>query len=179
VSGPAPVAGPSPTSWRLVNAVLVVLALVLIVATVVFFARARSDEGGGAAARSVSRQYKAVTSAATRESLAFLDVDYKAMDPRIAKVLAGATGAFKTQYSGAASSLRTSATEAQAVSSGKVLSVGVSDLTSKSAVVFVAANSQVTNKSTKGKAQPRYYRLKLALVRSGSSWLTSDLEFVG
>jgi Mce-associated membrane protein len=163
----------------LVNAVLVVLAAVLVAATVVFLVQARSDAGGGAAARSVSRQYKAVTSAATRESLAFLDVDYKAMDPRIAKVLAGATGPFKTQYSGATSSLKSSAVESQAVSTGKVLSVGVSDLTSKSAVVFVAANSHVTNKSTKGKAQPRYYRLKLTMVRSGSAWLTSDLEFVG
>ncbi len=45
-------------------------------------------------------------------------------------------------------------------------------------MVFVAADSQVTNKSTKGKAQPRYYRLKLTMVRQGGTWLTSNLEFV-
>ena len=45
-------------------------------------------------------------------------------------------------------------------------------------MVFVAADSKVTNKSTKGKAQPRYYRLKLTMTQQGGKWLTSDLQFV-
>ena len=45
--------------------------------------------------------------------------------------------------------------------------------------MFVAADSRCTNKTTKGKAQPRYYRLKLTMVREGDKWLTSDLQFVG
>ena len=48
-----------------------------------------------------------------------------------------------------------------------MLSVGISDIDKDHAVVFVAANSQVTNASTKGKAVPRYYRLKLTMVRQG------------
>ncbi len=171
-------AEPRGTSWRLVNVVLVLLALVLVAATVFFLVKARSDAGGGSRARSVSRQYDVVTSSATKETLAFLTVDYKDMDSRIAQVLAGSTGTFKSQYAAAKSQLKSSAVQSKAVSSGKVLHVGVGDLTSKSATVFVAADSQVTNLSTKGKAQPRYYRLELKLVRSGSHWLTSDLEFV-
>ncbi len=65
------------------------------------------------------------------------------------------------------------------MSTGKVLSAGISELDKNNAVVFVAANSAVTNSSTKGKAQPRYYRLKLTMVRQGGKWLTSDLQFVG
>ena len=37
----------------------------------------------------------------------------------------------------------------------------------------------MANKSTKGEAQPRYYRLKLTLVHEAGRWLTSSLEFVG
>ena len=178
MSDAAAQAEPRGTSWRLVNVVLMVLAVVLVAATVVFLVQARSDAGGGARARSVSRQYKVVTASATKETLAFLTVDYKNMDSLIAKVLAGSTGTFKSQYAAAKSQLKSSATQSRAVSTGKVLHVGVGDLTSKSATVFVAADSQVTNASTKGKAQPRYYRLKLTLVRSGKHWLTNDLEFV-
>ena len=43
---------------------LVVLALVLVAATVVFLVQARSDAGGGSQARTVSREYTAVTKAA-------------------------------------------------------------------------------------------------------------------
>ncbi|MBV9830989.1 MAG: hypothetical protein JOZ82_05290 [Marmoricola sp.] len=178
MTDPAPGAGPSSTSWRLVNVVLAVLAGLLVVASAIIFVRANADSGDSHA-QTVSRQYQAVTDAARNETLAFLTVDYKNMDPLIAKVLDGATGSFKTQYAGAESQLKSSATQSQAVSTGTVLSVGVGDLTDKSAVVFVAADSQVSNKSTKGAKQPRYYRLKLTMNRSGASWKTSNLEFVG
>jgi Mce-associated membrane protein len=158
--------------------VLMVLALVLTAAAVVFFVGGRASDDD-TKAQSLSRQYKAVTKAASDETLAFLAVDYKNVDAMIDKVLAGATGSFKEQYNGARTQLKSSATTAKAVSTGKVLSAGISELDSKLAVVFVAANSSVTNSSTKGKAQPRYYRLKLTMVRQGGKWLTSDLQFVG
>jgi Mce-associated membrane protein len=179
VTDPADSAGPSSTSWRVVNLVLVLLALVLVAGIVVFAVRGARADTGGSQADALSRQYGEVTKAAKAETLAFLTVDYKNMDPLIAKVLAGATGSFKTQYGGAQANLKTSAQTAQAVSTGKVLSAGVGDINGSNAVVFVAADSQVTNKSTKGKAQPRYYRLKLDMVRQGGKWLTSDLRFVG
>ena len=171
-------AGQTQTSWRLVNVVLIVLALALVATTVFFFvqeAQASSEESDATSAR----PYTAVRAAATKETLAFLSVDYRDMDARIEKVLAGATGTFKEQYSGARANLKTSATTAQAVSTGKVLAVGVSDLDEKSAAVFVAANSSVTNKSTQGKPKARYYRLKLSMVRERGRWLTSDIQFVG
>jgi Mce-associated membrane protein len=158
--------------------VLVILALVLIGAAVWFFTGGGTS-GDDTKAQSLSRQYKAVTKAASDETVAFLTVDYNNIDTMINKVLAGATGAFKQQYNGARSQLKSSATTAKAVSTGKVLSAGISEIDSNSAVVFVAANSSVTNTSTKGKAQPRYYRLKLTMVRQGGKWLTSDLQFVG
>jgi Mce-associated membrane protein len=179
VTDPAVSAGPSSTSWRTINITLVVLALLLVAATVFFIvdsANATPDDRHEAA---LSKEYRAVSKAAEDETLAFLTIDYKNMDPLIDKVLAGATGSFKSQYAGARSNLKSSATSAQAVSSGKILSTGISDIDSDTAVVFVAADSSVTNKSTKGKSEPRYYRLKLTMTKKGDQWLASDLQFVG
>jgi Mce-associated membrane protein len=162
-----------------VNLVLLALALVLVVGVVVFGVKGAQADPGASQAQKVSSQYVAVTNSAKRETLAFLAVDYKDMDTLIEKVLAGSTGTFKKEYAGVRTNLKSAAVAAEAMSVGKVRSVGVGDLTDKTAVVFVAADSQVTNKSSKGKPQPRYYRLKLNLVREKGTWLTSNLQFVG
>ncbi len=114
-----------------------------------------------------------------RRPLAFLTVDYRNMDPLIDKVLAGATGQFKEQYERAQVTLKTTAQQAQSVATGKVREVGIGDIDADTAVVFVAADGSVTNKSTKGKAEPRTYRFKLTMVRKGDKWLTSDLQILG
>ena len=101
------------------------------------------------------------------------------MDPLIEKVLAGATGTFKEQYERAKVTLKATAQQGQSVATGKVKEVGIGDIDGDTAIVFVAADGSVTNKSTKGKAQPRYYRFKLTMVRKGDKWLTSDLQILG
>ncbi len=116
------------------------------------FANGASATPGESRAETLSRQYDAVTKAASAETVAFLTVDYKNMDPLIAKVVAGAAGTFKEQYAQAKVTLKASAQDAQAMSTGKVLSVGVGDIDDTDAIVFVAADSQVSNKSTQGKA---------------------------
>jgi Mce-associated membrane protein len=161
------------------NLVLVLVALALLTTTVLLFTRGASATPGDSKAETMSRQYDEVTEAAREQTEAFLAVDYKNMDPLIEKVLAGSTGSFKEQYSRAKVNLKASAQQAQAVSTGEVLHVGVGDIDDSDAVVFVAADSKVRNASTKGKAQPRYYRLKLTMVRQGEKWLTSNLQFVG
>jgi Mce-associated membrane protein len=155
------------------------VALLLVVGSVVLWDNGASATPGDSRAETLSRQYTAVTRAAREETLAFLTVDYRNMDPLIAKVVAGATGTFRQQYSQAKANLKTSAQQSLAVSSGKVLSVGIGEISGSDAVAFVAADSQVSNKSTKGKPQPRYYRLKLTMTREGGTWRTSNLQFVG
>ncbi len=156
-----------------------VLALVLVATTALLFSQGAAATPGDSKAEVLSRQYKEVTSSARKETLAFLTVDYKDMDPLIEKVLAGATGPFKEQYEGAKSQLKTTAEAGQAVATGEVKEVGIGDIDGDTAVVFVAADGSVKNKSTKGKAMPRHYRFKLTLVRKGDKWLTSDLQILG
>ena len=170
--------GPAGTSWRLTNGVLMLVALVLVIASVVLFKQGASPSRGDSRAETLSRQYKDVTEAARAETLAFLTVDYQNMDPLIEKVLAGSTGKFKQDFSAQKVNLKALAQEGRAVSTGKVLAVGIADIDDSNAVVFVAADSQVTNKSSRGKPQPRYLRLKLTMTRVADAWLTSDLRFV-
>ena len=59
-----------------------------------------------------------------------------------------------------------------------MVALGVGELDDESATVLLAANSTVTNRSTRDEGQVRYYRLRLDLVRDGGRWLTSDVEFV-
>ncbi len=179
MSEPAVGAGVEGASWRFANIVLALVAVALLVTTVLLLTKGAAAAPGDSRAETLSRQYDAVTKAAREETLAFLTVDYKDMDPLIAKVLAGSTGTFKEQYERAKVTLKSSAQDSQAISTGKVVAVGISDIDDSDAVVFVAADSQVQNKSTKGAAQPRYYRLKLTMVRKGDVWLTSNLQFVG
>jgi Mce-associated membrane protein len=168
MTDPAVDAGPAGTSWRWANIVLMVLAVILVVTTVLLFTKGAAATPGDSKAERLSRQYEQVTAAARKETLAFLTVDYKDMDPLIAKVLDGAKA-----------TLKSTAQQGQSVATGDVKAVGIGDIDANTAVVFVAANGSVTNKSTKGKAQPRSYRFKLTMVDKGNKWLTSDLQILG
>jgi Mce-associated membrane protein len=179
MTDPALDAGPAGTSWRWANIVLMVLAVILVVTTVLLFTKGAAATPGDSKAETLSRQYKQITAAANKETLAFLTVDYKDMDPLIAKVLDGATGSFKQQYDGAKGTLKSTAQQGQSVATGDVKAVGIGDIDADTAVVFVAADGSVTNKSTKGKAQPRSYRFKLTMVHKGDKWLTSNLQILG
>ena len=156
-----------------------VLALVLVATTTLLLTKGAAATPGDSRAEALSREYEQVTKAAREETLAFLTVDYKNMDPLIEKVLAGSTGAFKEQYERAKVTLKATAQQGQSVATGDVKSIGIGDIDGDTAIVFVAADGSVTNKSTKDKAQPRAYRFKLTMVRKGDKWLTSDLQILG
>lgn len=166
-------------SWRAVDVVLGVVAVVLVVALVTVLRLAPPADGADGRAAALSSRSEAVTAAARREALAFLTVDHRDMEPLVDRVLAGATGSFAAQYRRGVEHLLARARRTQAVSTGRVRSVGVGDLDADRAVVLVAADARVRNTSTKGQVQPRFYRLELTLVRHGDAWLTSRLAFVG
>lgn len=175
-------------NWARLNAFLGVLVVALLAYTVIVLVKGNAVTPGTTQAERTSREYDAVTAAATREIDAFLHVDYKDMDPLISSVLAGATGEFKAQYDANKVNLKAAAQSAQATSSGKVRAVGISDIDATSAVVFVAADSVVANKSTtRQKATAtcphagsgcRFYRFKLGMQKTADGWKMSKLDFV-
>jgi Mce-associated membrane protein len=155
-----------------------VLALLLVVTSALLFTKGAAATPGDSKAEALSQQYEDVTKAARAQTLAFLTVDYQNMDALIAKVLAGSTGPFKQQYARAKGALKAAARQARSKATGEVKEIGIGDIDGNTAVVFIAADGSVTNKETKGKAQPRTYRFKMTMVRKGDKWLTSDLQIL-
>lgn len=152
-------------------ALLAVLVLALVAGGVVLFPRWQD-------ARAEQAAYDGVLRSATAEVIAFTTLDYRDIDPSINRVLAGATGDFKTQFRASREQLVALSKQNHSVSQGQVLRAGVVSMDADSARVVVVADSAVTNVNAPD-PQPRHYRLQLDLVRQGDRWLTSDLEFVG
>lgn len=164
------------SSWAVPNTALLVLAAVLGLLSVFFATRAEPTTEDAAA---YSARHTAVDEAARREALAFLTLDHRRMDRAVERVLDGATGDFAREYARGRADLVASSRRSQAVSKGRVLHVGIDDGGSDRAVALVAADARVANRSTDGRAQRRFFRLRLTLVRQDDRWLTSGLEFVG
>lgn len=158
------------------NAVLGVVILVLLVCIGVELAKGPPASVQGSRP---SGQYAAVIAAARQETLAFLTVDYRNLDPLVVKVLQGATGTFKRQYANAQGNLKATARRERSVSRGVVRRVGIAKINGSAATVLVAADSSVHNRATKGRSVTRYYRMQLAMEKVGNDWLLSDLQFVG
>lgn len=142
--------------------------------------------GSWTAADKAADREVAVTSAARTVTLAFLDVDYQNMDPLVQKVLDLSTGTFKKQYDATKVNLEAAAREGKATSVGTIKDIGISDIDADSAIVFVAADSQVDNAAmaqarAKGQAvdQNRYYRFQLNMTKVGDHWLLNELQILG
>lgn len=101
------------------------------------------------------------------------------MDETISRVLAGATGEFKKEYKASLEALKKAAKSQESFSEGEVDKIGLGNIDSDSASVFVAASSEVRNKGTNGETETRNWRIKLTMVQEGDRWLVSKLEFVG
>lgn len=162
-------AGPRASGW--LAGALGGLVLAVVVAAVLLQMRISDAERDAAA-------YDDVRSAARKEAAAFTNVDYRDIEADIEAVLAGATGKFKREFAANADNLKSTATANQAISRGRVLSVGVVTVDSDSARAIVVADSQVSNIQL-DEPQPRHYRLQLDLRLVGGRWLTYDVQFVG
>jgi hypothetical protein len=164
--------------------VLAALAALLAAACVVVAIWPTAVPGESRAEKANDRDL-AVRVAATSVTKAFLDVDYRDMDPRIEKVLSKSTGTFKNQYETAKVDLKTQAQSAKAVATGAVRYVGIADIDDDTAVVYVAADTRVSNVSIeqekaagKDVQDSRYYRFQLNLTKVGDRWLLNDLQFI-
>jgi hypothetical protein len=163
-------------------ALLGALAVALAVACVVVLVWPTAVPGKSRAEQADDRAV-AVQAAATSVMKAFLDVDYRDMDPRVKKVLGLSTGTFHNQYQTASNDLKTQVQAAKTVATSGVLRVGIGDIDADTAVVYVAADTEVSNTAIeKEKAAGkkvdgrRYYRFQLTMSKVGGRWLLSDLE---
>lgn len=161
------------------RAVLAVILVALCSWLAVFAVRGGEAAPGSTPSEELAQQYTDIRRAAREETMAFLAVDHKRMDELTDRVISGATGAFAKQYKASLKSLKETAISQESISKGHVDEVGLSEVESRSATVFVSAGSKVQNKGTKGEVEDRSWRIKLTMVKQDSRWLVSQLEFVG
>jgi len=158
---------------------MVLAALVLALGVALVVVMTRDDAGGSSdSSPSASQEYADVTAAATDQVTVFLDIDHESVDEQLQAVLDGATGEFKKQYAAQVDAIKAQAEEQQSSADATILEVGISTLTPESATVFVAANTDVTSKATKGEPRTVPWRIQLDLVKEGERWLTAGLQFV-
>ncbi len=156
---------------RFAPAALVVLLVALLVAGGVLGFKLRE-------AYAVQDRRAAILHAARQQALDFISLDYRHANRDIQRVLDGAAGDFKKQYSNSRKQLQKLIKQNKAISKGEVLSAGIVSSDADSARVIIVADSQVDNVSTK-KPRPRHYRLQMDLVHKNGRWLTTNLRFVG
>ncbi len=140
--------------------------------------------GGVLVGRQVLEQRRAdalgqeAVAAATQLGVNFTTLDYRSFDRDAARVLAGATGTFKQEFSAQSAQLKQLVTTNKAVSKGKVVTAGLVSHDDDSARVLLVVDADVTNASATSPV-PRHYRVQVDLSRSGERWLASQLQFVG
>lgn len=155
-----------------------VLSLGLVVATVLCTASALWLSMRLYEQRAAEQRRQDILAAARQSALNFTSLDYRRYGQDSARVLKGATGDFRKEFTAQTEELTELVARNKSVSEGQVLDAGIVRSDEDSARVLVVADSKVTNTAVP-KGEARTYRLQLDLVHEDGRWLTSDVEFVG
>lgn len=116
--------------------------------------------------------------AAARQSVVNLtSLDFNHAPADVQRIIDGATGAFKDDFQRAADDFTKTAEMSKVVTVGTVNGVAVESMTDDSAVVLVAATSQITN-AAGARENPRAWRLSVTVTRDAGVLKMSKVEMV-
>lgn len=116
--------------------------------------------------------------AARQEALNITAVDTRGFDEDVKRVLEGATGDFKDDFTRRATTLKQILLDNKVQSQGEVREAAVVRSDLRTATVLVVIDSRVVN-TARPQGRVNTYRMRLLVERSGARWLVSQLEFVG
>lgn len=160
---------------------LVVPALmlaVLVAAAVILGIRDhRHRETGGFGSATASEQ--AALAAARGEAVALTTIGYKTASSDLDRVLAGATGALRTQFEKEKDQLPATLAKTKSDSQGTVLSAAISSLAEDKAQAVVAVDAKVSGTDTSPSGVVKHYRMVISLHDVDGHWLASDVAFAG
>jgi Mce-associated membrane protein len=126
----------------------------------------------------LQRQRTAEFSAAASNGVrTLLSIDFKTAKEDVRRIIDNSTGPFKTDFQANADGMVKVAEDAKVITTTSVSAAAVQSMTNDSAVVLVAATSEVTN-SVGAKREPRTWRLKVTVARDGGQIKLSNVEFV-
>jgi len=115
--------------------------------------------------------------AARQGVVALTSLDFSRAGQDVQRVLDHSTGAFRDDFAGRAEDFTAVIEQSQVATAGTVHAAAVESMTEDSAVVLVAATSQVTN-SAGARQEPRAWRLSVTVTREGDTIKMSKVEFV-
>ncbi|MDZ5444903.1 hypothetical protein U2F26_19495 [Micromonospora sp. 4G57] len=130
--------------------------------------------------RATDQARRDAVAAARQASVNFVSVSAASVDRDLQRIVAGATGDFKDEFTRGQAQVRKAVVENKVQSQGSVLRAGLVSGDRGHAVVLVAVDATVRNvKAPDGR--PSHYRIQVDLVRDRDSgdWLVSRLQFVG
>lgn len=114
--------------------------------------------------------------AAARQEIINLDsLNHATIDADLKRVIDGATGTFKDQFTRAQADLKSLIVQRKSVSSGTVLQAGVVRADTDTATVLVAVDRSVKD-STDPDGAVAHDRWRVDLEKHGGRWLVSALE---
>ncbi|MGV9408512.1 hypothetical protein ACWDOP_01255 [Nocardia sp. NPDC003693] len=117
-------------------------------------------------------------SAAARQGVvALTSLDFNRAKDDVQRVLDNSTGAFREDFQSRAEDFTKVVEQSQVTTEGRVTATAVESMTDDSAVVLVAATSQITN-SAGAKQEPRIWRLSVTVTRVDGQLKMSKVEFV-
>lgn len=160
------------TGARTATRVLALLCVVLLAACVALGIVLKSHLSD----RSALSDARDSALAAARQEIVNLDsLDHRSIDAGLKRVIDGATGTFKDQFTRAQADLKSLVSQRQSVSSGTVLSAGVVRADTNSATVLVAVDRTVKD-STSAAGAVAHDRWRIDLEKHDGRWLVSDLQ---
>jgi hypothetical protein len=151
----------------------------LVVAAVLLGIRDHHDQGLASAQPTVSPVEQAPLAAARGEAVALTTISYQTAARDVGRVLAGATGALRTQFAAEARQLPATLAKTKSVSRGTVLSSALSSLNGDRAQVLVAVDATVSGTDTAKTGVLKHYRMVVTLQQISGTWLASDVAFAG
>lgn len=117
-----------------------------------------------------------VATAANDLAVDLTTYDYRELESNFKKVEEFSTGAFAKKYKDASGQLTTLLTQNKAISKGRVLHVGVSEISDDRAVVLVFVDQTINNLNTKDRIDRN--RMVLTLLDEDGSWKLDDVKLM-
>lgn len=122
-------------------------------------------------------QTAAFAGAARQELINLTSFDFRHAKEGVQRVLDNATGEFRDDFASRAADFTTVVEKSQVVTEGRVGAVAVESMDTDSAVVLVAATSNVTN-AAGAEEELRVWRMRLTVTREGDEYKVSKVVMV-
>jgi Mce-associated membrane protein len=124
------------------------------------------------------RHHSAEFAAAARQGVvSLMTLDFNHAKDDVQRVIDNSTGQFKDDFQSRADDFTKVVQDSKVVTKGTVNAAAVQSMNANSAVVLVAASSQVTN-ATGAQNEPRAWRLSVTVQRDGPQIKMARVEFV-